>query len=975
MDVAAIWAGRWGRIAGATLLLCLLLLLLPVQVQQPDRPPAAAPSTQPFFFGFGPGSASGLAAVADPDSGPRTLLYLAADAERALAADPTSRPAAYSRALALDRLHLPSVTRTAWEAVIDLAPGSTQASEARHRLAVLDRAESPDARWETDRELLLRAVEIADEETAARLVDRHRQRVRQWIEDDLLAEWATGWLAADEPSAQGSLSTARSLAAHLAHLTGDSLTADAVAVIDGASTADRARLADAHDLYGQARRLFVEQSYEAAVPLLGRAADGLAAAGSPFEGWARLYGAVCLYHLTDHSNALAVLQDLGTWLEPSRHPILEGYVHWILALVRGRTGPSAIALPDCELARERFAAAGELDNVIAIQNLAAVILIQTGDLDRAWDILEQNLRERARLGMSRHSENLLGATMDALRAQGEPAAALPLADELVTEAEARGNPTGLSLALRKRGELLIDLGADEETVDANFDAVVAAADRIVDEGHRTVVRSETLIARGKYRCGNDPVRGLDDLRRAEAFVRASAHRHLLIQVLSERARCRRAHGDRHGAELDLERALAELEVQRPLILDPRYRTFYVDHARTVQELRVVLALEQDELDEAFAVVERLRAPVLLDTLTQPVPPPNAAELVRCLPPGASLVELVTLDSEVIAWVLDERGSTTVRIPISRDDLSKDVQRFRGALVAGRLPAKSAIQKRLLDRLLPELQDARSIIIVPDGPLHDLPFAALPDPETGRPLGERIAMAQVPSARAYCALENRARRVGGDRPRSVLAVGGVPFARHLFPGLEPLPGSAEEARRTMASYPAGTTLLGTEATVERFLEMAGRYDVVHVATHAVASPGHTTSATLLLAPTVDRRSDGILPAEAIRFDGEVATRVAVLAACRTASGRISASEGPLSLARPFLAAGIPTVVATLWELDDQTSIVFSERFHTALAGGASPLDAFHSAQLALIHHPDPSLRSPRNWAGLVLIGATGEAGGT
>ena len=95
---------------------------------------------------------------------------------------------------------------------------------------------------------------------------------------------------------------------------------------------------------------------------------------------------------------------------------------------------------------------------------------------------------------------------------------------------------------------------------------------------------------------------------------------------------------------------------------------------------------------------------------------------------------------------------------------------------------------------------------------------------------------------------------------------------------------------------------------------------------------------------------------------------VLAACRSAAGTVSRTEGALSLSRPFLAAGVPNVVGSLWDVDDEVSRTFFVAFHRSLLAGADPARALQSAQLLLLHSGDPTLAHPSTWAGFVSIGA-------
>jgi CHAT domain-containing protein len=90
-------------------------------------------------------------------------------------------------------------------------------------------------------------------------------------------------------------------------------------------------------------------------------------------------------------------------------------------------------------------------------------------------------------------------------------------------------------------------------------------------------------------------------------------------------------------------------------------------------------------------------------------------------------------------------------------------------------------------------------------------------------------------------------------------------------------------------------------------------------------------------------------------------------CRTAVGESSRVEGVLSLGRPFLAAGVPDVVSTLWDIDDSISRRFFILFHRALLDQGDPLLALRTAQIALLHGGEASLAHPASWAAFIAIG--------
>jgi CHAT domain-containing protein len=98
-----------------------------------------------------------------------------------------------------------------------------------------------------------------------------------------------------------------------------------------------------------------------------------------------------------------------------------------------------------------------------------------------------------------------------------------------------------------------------------------------------------------------------------------------------------------------------------------------------------------------------------------------------------------------------------------------------------------------------------------------------------------------------------------------------------------------------------------------------------------------------------------------------TRLVVLAACSTAAGVVSRAEGAMSVARPFLAAGVPQVIASQWDVDDRSTSELFIAFHQALSKSADPVSALRTAQLSLLRRDDPRLASPSAWGAFVALG--------
>jgi CHAT domain-containing protein len=182
---------------------------------------------------------------------------------------------------------------------------------------------------------------------------------------------------------------------------------------------------------------------------------------------------------------------------------------------------------------------------------------------------------------------------------------------------------------------------------------------------------------------------------------------------------------------------------------------------------------------------------------------------------------------------------------------------------------------------------------------------------------------------------------------------------------PLLDAESEARDIATLYARRKLLVLDDATKTHFVELAPDFDVIHFAGHGVSNDDYPALSRLLLAgPDESSRSLFANEISAIRL---TRTRLVVLAACRTSAGRIRRGEGVLSLARPFLAAGVPAVVASLWDVDDRASHSLFVAFHRALRRGHSIVDAMREAQLRALAEPDAVFRDPANWASFVVIG--------
>jgi CHAT domain-containing protein len=331
--------------------------------------------------------------------------------------------------------------------------------------------------------------------------------------------------------------------------------------------------------------------------------------------------------------------------------------------------------------------------------------------------------------------------------------------------------------------------------------------------------------------------------------------------------------------------------------------------------------------------------------------------------GSSWVLAVTRDSVLAHRIPDaERLQTTI------DQWLALLERRDGSEHDGAV----RLHRDLLAPALAGLPDGiHRLVVVPDGPLHGLPFDALRDGETDRLLAERYTVSLAPSAALWHHWRNRARVEHGG---AVLAIADPDLPRGTGPAvaeswrqtgitLADLPRAREEAWIAAASGAPGSELRLGPAASEHFFKSTDlrRYDVLHLATHAVVDVEAPERSAVVLASGTERE-DGLLQSREISAL-ELDRAVVVLAACRSASGLGLRGEGVVGLARSFFEAGAHGVVGSLWPLRDDESSVLLEGFYRGLARGSSVAEAMAGARRERIG----ARAATAAWAGVVVLG--------
>lgn len=454
-------------------------------------------------------------------------------------------------------------------------------------------------------------------------------------------------------------------------------------------------------------------------------------------------------------------------------------------------------------------------------------------------------------------------------------------------------------------------------------------------------------------------------------------------------------GNVSEAQKELDVSLALFEEYRKKIYEERNRNAFFDVGQDIYDLAIDFALTRlHDKEKAFQYVEDSRARALLDLihtpnlklidkghgpdiqLTERVNPQSLASMRGLLPQGVAVVEYVTLNDKLVIFVLlGDKLEVEVK-PVPAAALSQEILTYATNLANNRDAEAAKYAAVNLYRLLIQpveryFRDAKEVCIVPDKALSSLPFAALRSPDTGKFLIEEHCVIQSPSFNLFTESTLEAIKKQHTSAESILSVGNPDFSRQSFPDFADLPAAAREAKQVAASYKA-QPLLGPQANEPQVRARMSQADVIHFAAHYVVDPQSPLKSTLLLSKAGARaeaspQDDGLLQASEIYSMKLRRTRLAVLSACQTGLEKSYRGEGAIGIARSFISARVPVVVASLWPVDSDATAPLMIRFHEYRSRGISSAEALRKAQLDLLAAADERLHQPYAWAGFVVYG--------
>lgn len=722
-----------------------------------------------------------------------------------------------------------------------------------------------------------------------------------------------------------------------------------------------------------------------------------AASGDRSQGMLRL-----LLHLARAEKSAGDLANATAWYEELAErgadaPLLRAAAFEGLAethLLQGRTRDAELRQRD---AIAVYRESGDPAAALRAEADLARVFESQGRYQEALDALFAILpEERATQNAGRLSVRLSGIAnlYDFL---GNYREALRYRTEALEAVEQTGDSLGMAQERANLGLLQLKAGSYAEA-DTNLERslrVVQALGHTQTEGHIETYRAELDLERGDHEGARA------HLVRAVTLAREGGNSTALrdAQLLLGRAQSDAGEYDEAARTLEAVRGLAASQGDRygewfasyrlgevlrssgdsDRSLDAFLQSFRASRASreglttdydrvTFQRLRMdaldgalAVLVETERIEEAFRLLEEGRAQALYEEIgvSEPL---TIAQLQAELPAGTVLLSYWLSKPTSHLWIVSRDAPLRyAALPSAGeiDDRALFLNRRTRSREAWEAAA-AGLSEWLIAPAAAELADAEQLIVLPDGALHQVPFDLLSI--EGELLIESLSIAFAPSATVWSAIRAMPPR-NPSVPFAGFGASETPLDR------PPLPHAAREVRAIASIFPRTSSpyvRTGRDATREAvFSEEARSARYLHFATHAEILPAAPQQSAILLAADGDDPRRGRLTLDELK-GGQWSAELVVLSGCETALGESAHGEGMVGFARAFLRGGARGVVASLWQVSDESTADLMHSFYASILDGNAPRQALRNAKLEWRTSREER-DQPYYWAPFIYIG--------
>jgi CHAT domain-containing protein/tetratricopeptide (TPR) repeat protein len=373
----------------------------------------------------------------------------------------------------------------------------------------------------------------------------------------------------------------------------------------------------------------------------------------------------------------------------------------------------------------------------------------------------------------------------------------------------------------------------------------------------------------------------------------------------------------------------------------------------------------------------------------------SADLKKIIPSNSAVIEYAWGENYLFIFYVDQSNIKITKKLLSELDLDSKIKKFRKSLTDfENLNKLNEVQKKELNTLSNDLykillkdiiykKDKKNLIIIPDGPIAHLPFEALLTelPEGNSNFHNLPYLLNKYSVSYHYSLsllkENRAQLKKTSNGKIIAFAPDYnksskpyelrsPNQLELRKVLSDLPAAKTEVKNLEKAF-KGYFCYDLDATEKTFKSETKNYSIIHLAMHGLLNEAHPILSSLAFTEDGDSTENNFLQAYEIS-KLELNADLVVLSACETGYGRFETGNGTASLARAFMYAGVPSLVVSLWQVNDASTAEIMQLFYANLAKGMDKAEALRQAKLKYIAEcKNPMMAHPAFWAAFVQIG--------
>lgn len=927
----------------------------------------------------------------------RSLTHL----KRALELDGSLSEPLFNRALLYQHMGLLEQAESDWRAYLERDPSSKWADEARQQLAELEERRGKASRGEGDslREFS-GAYERGDEGRAWEVVRRNYTSAGNAVTNALLDSYLDA--EAKGESADAKLEALAYVGRLEQQRAGDAYTADLARFYGQSNPRQRRDLARARAQMREGYRLFLGSQVKDALTLYARAKQTFDESGDTCEAlFAEYRMGHCYLLQPDLKKSEAVFERLRPACE-------RGSYRWLLNQSLYRTASIRFTHNDysesIEYARRALKQSEEMQDTTGVLNTLVLLADQYRSL-KDWRESLRLLRRALALTREEGAEPL--QTWGIFTAIGLNLQALDLHPPAL---EYQKEALRLALELKPERPLIISRSYDYlgltyaslkeyDSALAHIELAFEAGRKLAGErsGHEIMANS-SLHAGDVHRQAGDHAKALESYERSIRLYEELDYPYFTYPARKGKLLCHIAGGDDPATEAELRHVLEIFERYRAKLTSERHRNTFFDVEQSVYDLAINFAYSRGQNPRlAFEYSELSRARSLHDAISRSAPPAESeddrelhlpttsvplalSEIQQRLPEQAQIVQYAVLEDKLIIWVVGKTSLSAREVALDSRALNEKVRRYLRA-VSGPSNGLEAEAERgakelyeiLIAPVEPILNQTKLLCLIPDKLLHFLPFGALISGRTGKYLVEEFRPELSASSTVFVDCSERAGRKAGRAEERLLSVGDPSFEGEDFDSLRPLPSAGREAEAVAAFYKQHRLLLRGDAREPTVRNEIVKADVAHFALHHLVDERSSQLSKMVLAAGPgraerDEGDDGVWQIREIYKMRLPRTRLVVLSACQTGIEQQYRGEGAISVARPFIAAGVPVVVASLWPVDSRSTKDLMVSFHRHRTRDRLPTaEALRRAQLEMLRGDDTRYRHPYHWAAFNAIG--------